>query len=55
MYPMIEMSGLKHYRFMDDINYIYNESNPLNDHKVKMSSVNEVVNIIRNMPKYNLL
>lgn len=55
MYPMIEMAGIKHYKFMDDINYIYNESNPLNDHKVKLNSVGKVVNIIRNMPKYNLL
>ena len=31
MFPMLEMSGQEHYRFMKDINYVYNEQNPLND------------------------
>lgn len=52
MYPMFEMSGLKHYGFMKDINYIYNESNPLNDHKVNMKKVHEIVSKIRNKKKY---
>ena len=52
MYPMIEMSGEEHYRFMDEINYIYNESNPINDHKVNMEKVQKVVNIIRNKQTY---
>jgi glycosyltransferase involved in cell wall biosynthesis len=52
MYPMIEMCGEDHYRFMNEVNYIYNESNPLNDHKVNMDIVNKVVNIIRNKQPY---
>jgi hypothetical protein len=52
MYPMIEMCGEEHYRFMDEINYIYNESNPINDHKVNMEKVQKVVNIIRNKQPY---
>mgnify|MGYP003625302275 FL=1 len=55
MYPMIEMSGPEHYRFMTDINYVYNEENPLNDHKVNMSSVNEIVVKIRNREQYKRL
>ena len=55
MYPMIEMAGEKHYRFMEDVNYIYNSENPLNDHKVNMNSVNKIVTKIRNKPKYDLL
>jgi hypothetical protein len=55
MYPMIEMCGEEHYRFMDEINYIYNESNPINDHKVNMEKVSSTVNIIRSKPKYNKL
>lgn len=55
MYPMIEMAGEKHYRFMEDVNYIYNSENPLNDHKVNMGSVNKIVTKIRNKPKYDLL
>ena len=53
MYPMIEMSGIEHYRFMDDINYIYNESNPINDHKVNLDKVQNIVNLIRNKKPYN--
>lgn len=53
MYPMAEMSGIEHYKFMKDINYIYNEHNPLNDHKVNLSEVQKVVEKIRNKKKYN--
>jgi len=55
MYPMIEMAGKENYRFMPEINYIYNEETPMNDHKVNMSSVIRIVNILRNKPKYNKL
>jgi len=55
MIPMFEMSGEKHYRFISEINYIYNESNPLNDHKVNMDSVTKTVNKIRNKNPYKLL
>ena len=34
MYPMIEMSGPKHARFLSDVLYLYNAVNPINDHKV---------------------
>jgi glycosyltransferase involved in cell wall biosynthesis len=53
MFPMFEMSGEKHYRHISTITYIYNENNPLNDHKVNMSKVNSTVNIIRNKTPYN--
>lgn len=55
MYPMIEMSGEEHYRFMSEINYVYNSDNPLNDHKIDLSLVNDVADKIRKMPKYNRL
>jgi len=55
MYPMIEMCGDEHYKFMSDINYIYNEENPMNDHKVNVIKVSETVNILRNKPKYSKL
>lgn len=55
MFPMFEMSGQEHYRFLPDINYIYNESNPINDHKVNMKNVVETVNKIRNKTPYNKL
>jgi hypothetical protein len=53
MFPMFEMCGLEHYRFLTDINYIYNESNPMNDHKVNMPKVMDIVNKIRNKKPYN--
>lgn len=55
MYPMLEMSGEEHYTFMNEINYVYNESNPINDHKVDLKLVNEIANKIRNKTKYNKL
>lgn len=55
MFPMLEMAGEERYRFMDEINYIYNEENPLNDHKVDLSLVNEIALKIRGKEKYNKL
>jgi glycosyltransferase involved in cell wall biosynthesis len=55
MFPMFEMSGLEHYRFLTDINYIYNESNPLNDHKVDIQKVMLTTRKIRNKPPYKKL
>jgi glycosyltransferase involved in cell wall biosynthesis len=55
MFPMFEMSGEEHYRFLSEINYIYNESNPINEHKVDMGNVINTVNKIRNKPEYRKL
>lgn len=55
MYPMLEMSGQEHYKFMTDVNYIYNEENPLNDHKVDITLVNDIAVKIRNMKPYKKL
>lgn len=55
MFPMFEMSGEEHYRFLPDVNYIYNESNPINDHKVNLDKVMKTVNKIRNKKEYQKL
>ena len=55
MFPMFEMSGKEHYVFLPEILYIYNESNPINDHKVNMNNVILTVNEIRNKKEYNKL
>lgn len=55
MFPMLEMSGEKHYKFMTEINYVYNDTNPLNDHKIDLTLVNEIADKIRKMPKYDVL
>jgi glycosyltransferase involved in cell wall biosynthesis len=55
MYPMLEMSGSEHYRFMPEINYVYNGENPINEHKVDMTMVNDHSTKIRNKTPYQKL
>jgi hypothetical protein len=55
MYPMIEMSGKEHFEFINDVIYIYNESNPINDHKVNIQNVITTANKIRAKTPYKLL
>jgi len=55
MFPMLEMAGPEHYHFMTDINYVYNETNPINEHKLDMKMVTEHATKIRQLPKYHRL
>ena len=55
MFPMLEMSGEERYVFMDEVNYVYNEENPINDHKVDLTLVNEFANKIRALKPYKKL
>ena len=55
MFPMLEMATDEHYKFLTEVNYIYNGENPLNDHKVNMDAVTQIVNEIRGKEKYNKL
>ena len=55
MFPMLEMAGDNHYKFMTDINYVYNAENPINDHKVDLIKVNVIAEKIRKKEPYNLL
>lgn len=55
MFPMLEMAGDEHYRFMYETNYIYNETNPINEHKVDMFMVNKHATAIRNKKPYSRL
>ena len=52
MWPMIEMCGLEHFKFIEEILYVYNESNPINDHKVDISKVRNIHNFISNKTPY---
>ncbi|MFI5334741.1 MAG: glycosyltransferase family 2 protein, partial [Chlamydiales bacterium] len=36
MYPLFEMAG-KHAQFIPDVLYLYNRTNPLNDHKINLA------------------
>lgn len=56
-YPMVEMAGNDHYEYVPNFLYVYNEQNPLNDHKSGSSSGSafeqvRVAQIVRNLPKY---
>lgn len=55
MFPMIEMAGEEHYKFMEEINYIYNDENPINDHKVNLPLVAATDAKLRNKQPYQKL
>lgn len=52
MFPMIEMATLKHVKFMSEINYIYNDDNPLNDNKVSAKEQYDSAIYARSKPPY---
>ena len=52
MFPMIEMAGT-HCKFVDEILYIYNTDNSINDHKVNANQQVDLGNIIRVKPRYS--
>lgn len=52
--PMLEMAGDR-IQYIDDILYIYNTNNPLNDHKVDAQMQHDVNMWIRNKPKLEVL
>jgi glycosyltransferase involved in cell wall biosynthesis len=54
MFPMLEMAGQRS-AFIEEILYVYNRSNPLNEDKVDHQKQLASEAKIRNMKKYNLL
>ena len=54
MFPMLEMSGNKS-RYIDDIMYVYNLTNPINDHKVNHNLQQRLESEIRNKKPYKNL
>lgn len=54
MFPMLEMSGFRH-KFISDILYIYNLTNPINDHKVDVKLQQSLDRMIRSKQKYQQL
>jgi glycosyltransferase involved in cell wall biosynthesis len=51
MFPMLEMAG-KHARFVKDVLYVYNRSNPLSDDRVRPKKQIALEKYIRNLPVY---
>jgi len=54
MLPMMEMVGNR-FKFVKDILYIYNMSNPLNDHKIKAKQMKDVREYIQSKKPYPLI
>ncbi len=54
MLPMLEMAGT-HARYLPDILYFYNRTNPLNDHKVNFAFQQECAQAIRDRKPYQRL
>lgn len=52
MYPMLEMASKNHIRFIPDVLYLYNLSNPINDHRVNRSYQLKLSIEICGKPKY---
>ena len=54
LFPLLEMAG-SHSAFIPDILYLYNRSNPLNDHKINFSLQEKCAQIIRKSSPYSPL
>lgn len=54
MFPMLEMSG-EHCKFIEDILYLYNRSNPINDHKINLALQSACANHVRSKRAYTAL
>jgi glycosyltransferase involved in cell wall biosynthesis len=52
IYPMLEMTGGESVKFIEDILYVYNMDNPLNDHTAHAESQNRNAQYIRQLPSY---
>ena len=52
MFPMLEMSGEEHSFYANEINYIYNSENELNDHKVNYELQQLYAELIRTKMPY---
>ena len=54
MFPMLEMAG-NHSRHVPEILYVYNQSNPINDYKVRLPLVLAMDKLIRSRARYRPL
>jgi len=55
MFPMLEMAGEEHYLYSPEINYVYNDGNPLNDHKLHMPKVHKYTQYAKTLKRYDRL
>lgn len=55
MLPMLEMAGDDRIKFISECLYVYNEDNPLNEHKVNLGNQWKLAKLGRSYPKYEVL
>lgn len=55
MFPMLEMATDEHYRFIEEVLYIYNAENPINEHKVDINMVTDHAMRLRLKEPYSKL
>lgn len=55
MFPMLELASLDHFRAIDDVMYVYNVGNPINDYKVNRTFQVRLDRHIRSLPRYRPL
>tara|TARA_R100000951_G_scaffold116507_2_gene128674 strand:+ start:239 stop:2218 length:1980 start_codon:yes stop_codon:yes gene_type:complete len=55
MFPMVEMATHKHIKFLNQVNYTYNEDNPINDHKVSFQEQKKSADYARAKTPYSPL
>ena len=56
MFPMLEMATEKHWKFVDDINYVYNDNNPIGDSKGRNIYTQVAFDrIAQQMPRYEAI
>ncbi len=53
MYPIIEMAGLKHIKFIEKVLYVYNDINPANEMKINLERQLNTAKEIRNKKVYD--
>jgi glycosyltransferase involved in cell wall biosynthesis len=52
MFPMLEMAGSEHVRFIPETTYIYNVETPLNDYKVRVLEQRRLEGVLRSQKPY---
>ena len=52
MFPMLEMAGNRQ-EFMQDLLYVYNDQNPISDHKIRRREQILVAKEIRRKKRYS--
>ena len=55
IYPLLELCGKNHVKFIDDILYVYNDLNPINDMKINTIEQLKTSKYIRDKPLYDEL